>query len=62
MAPKADPKEAKTDQKTSSDVVKNEKSESVDFLHPSVAKSVFLVPNGRQYGALLTPGNDFLSD
>ena len=45
------PKEAKINQKSSSDDVRNEKSENVDFVHPSLAKSLFLDPNGAQDGA-----------
>ena len=36
------PKEARIDQKLSSDDVTNEKSEKVDFVHPSLAKSLLL--------------------
>ena len=45
-----DPKEAKIDQKSSSEPVQNEKREVVDFLHPSLAKSLFLGSNGSQDG------------
>ena len=44
MAPKADSKEVKVDQNSSSDVVKNPKSEFLNFLHPSPARSKFLGP------------------
>ena len=44
------PKEAKIDQKSSSDDVKNEKSENVDFLHPSLAKSLFFGSHEGQDG------------
>ena len=56
------PKEAKIDQKSSSDDVKNEKSENVDFVDPSHAKSMFLDPNGGQDGAQMRSKIDFYSD
>ena len=43
------PKEAQLDQTSSSDDVKNEKSENVDFWYPSLAKSMFLGSNEGQY-------------
>ena len=51
LEPFGGPKEAKIDQKSSSDDVKNEKSENVDFVDPSHQKSLFLAPNGGQDGA-----------
>ena len=56
------PKETKIDQKSSSDDVKNEKSENVDFVHPSHAKSMFLGPNRTQDGAQMRFKIDFYSD
>ena len=56
------PKEAKIDQTSSSDDVKNEKSENVDFVDPSHQKSMFLGPNGGQDGAQMRSKIDFYSD
>ena len=56
------PKEAKIDQKSSSEDVKNEKSENVDFVDPSHQKSMFLGPNGGQDGAQMRSKIDFYSD
>ena len=42
--------EAKIDEKSIMVVVKNKKSENVDFLHLSLAKSMFLEPNGSRDG------------
>ena len=56
------PKEAKIDQKSSSDDVKNEKSENVDFVDPSHQKSLLLGPNGSQDGAQMESGINFYSD
>ena len=55
-------KEAKIDQTSSSDDVKNEKSENVDFSYPSHQKSMFLDPNGGQDGAQMRSNIDFYSD
>ena len=54
-------KEAKIDQTLSSDDVKNEKSENVDFCYPSHAKSRFLGPNGEFAGAKMRSRIDFHS-
>ena len=56
------PTEAKIDQKSSSDDVKNEKSENVDFVDPSHQKSMFLGPNGGQDGGQMRSKIDFYSD
>ena len=55
------PKEAKIDQKSSSDDVKNEKSENVDFVDLSHAKSMFLGPNRAQDGRQMTSKIHFYS-
>ena len=44
------PKETQIDLKSSSDDIKNDKSENVDFVDPSLAKSMFLGSNGNQNG------------
>ena len=62
LVPKPTPKEARRNEKPSSDGFKNEKSEIVDFLYPSHAKSPFLNCNGSQDGASMTPKFDFYSD
>ena len=59
MPPKTDPKEIQIDPKSSSDVVKNEKNEMIDFVDPSLAKSLLLAADGGQDGASMTPGSDF---
>ena len=56
------PKEAKIDQKSSSDDVKNEESEKLDFLHLSHAKSLLLGANGGQDGAQMRIKTDFYTD
>ena len=56
------PKEVKIDQKSSSDDVKNEKSENIDFVDPSHQKSMFLGPNGSQDGDQMRSKIDFYSD
>ena len=56
------PKEAKIDQKSSSDDVKNEKRENVDFVYPSHQKSMFLGPNGGPVGAKMQFKLVFFSD
>ena len=56
------PKETKIDKKSSSDDVKNEESENVDFWYPSNEKSMFLDPNGGQDGAQMRSKIDFYSD
>ena len=55
------PKEAKIDQKSSSDDVKNEKSENVDFVDPSHQKSMFLGPNGGQDGGQMSLKSIFIA-
>ena len=62
MAPKADPKEAKTDQKTNSDFDKKEKSRIVDFVDPSHAKSLFLGSYGSQDRGPMGAISEFYSD
>ena len=62
LDPFGGPKEAKIDQKSSSDDVKNERSENVDFVYPSHAKSMFLGPNGGQDGGQMRSKIDFYSD
>ena len=57
-----DPKEVKIDQKSSSDDVKNERSENVDFWYPSLAKSMFWGPNEGQDGGQMSSEIDFYSD
>ena len=56
------PKEAKINQTSSSDDVKNEKNENVDFVYPSHAKSMFLGPNGGQDGGQMRSKIDLYSD
>ena len=56
-----DPKEVKFDQKSSSDDVKNEKSENFDFVYPSHAKSMFLGPNGGQDGGQMDLKSIFIA-
>ena len=56
------PKEAKIEQKSILVAVENEKRENVDFLHPSLAKSLLLGSNGGRDGAPKWLRNDFLSD
>ena len=48
-------------QKSIADVVNNEKSEIVDFLHPSLAKSLFLESEQSQNGASMTPRDGFIA-
>ena len=45
-------------QKSDSDIVEHEKRENLNFVYPSLAKSLFLSPNGCQDGASMTPGKD----
>ena len=59
LAPKASPKEATMNKNSSSDCFENEKSEIIDFVHPSLAKSLFLSSHGNTYGASMTRGNVF---
>ena len=56
------PKEAKIDKKSILDDVKNEKSENVDFVDPSHAKSMFLGPNGGENVGQMRSKIDFYSD
>ena len=56
------PKEAKIVKKSSSDDVKNEESEKVDFLHPSHAKSLFLGSYGGRDRASISAMSEFHSD
>ena len=56
------PKEAKIDQTSSSDDVKNEKSENVDFVYPSHAKSILLGSYGGQDRAPMRAISEFYSD
>ena len=62
LDPFGDPKEAQINQKSSSDDVKNDKSENVDFAYPSHAKSMFLGSNGGQDGGRMRSKIDFYSD
>ena len=55
------PKEAKIDQKSSSDDVKNEKSENVDCWYPSHQKSMSLGPNRRQDGTQMSLKSIFIT-
>ena len=55
------PKEAKIDQKSSSDDVKNEKSENVDFVDPSHKKTLLLGPTGGQGGSQMESKINFYS-
>ena len=59
LDPFGGPKEVKIQQKSNLDDNKNEESEKVDFLHPSLAKSLFFDPSGGQDGGSTAPGNDF---
>ena len=61
LDPFGGPKEAKIDERSSSDDVKNDKSENVDFCYPSHAKSRFLGPNGGFAGAKMRSTIDFHS-
>ena len=56
------PKDAKIDQKSKLNDVKNEESEKFDFLHPSHAKSLFLGSYGCQNWAPMNAISDFYSD
>ena len=56
------PQEAKIEQKSLLVLVKTKKSENVDFVDPSLAKSLFLVPRGSQDGAPMRYRIDFCSD
>ena len=46
LIPKTDPNKSPIDPKSSSDVVKNEIIEIVDFSYPTLARSLFLGSNG----------------
>ena len=59
LGPFGGPKEVKINEKLSLEDNKNEESEKVDFLHPSLAKSLFLGSHEGQDGASMTLGNDF---
>ena len=48
LEPFGGPKGVKINQKSNLDDDKNEESEKVDFLHPSLAKSLFLSSYGGQ--------------
>ena len=48
LDPFGGPKDAKIDQTSKLNDVKNEESEKFDFLHPSIAKSLFLDSYGGQ--------------
>ena len=56
------PQEAKIQQKSHVVFVKSTKSENVDFVDPSLAKSMFLGPNGGQDGGQMMSEIDFYSD
>ena len=56
------PKEAKIVEKTSLVAVENEIRENIDFLHPSLAKSLLLGSFGNRESLPKWIGNDFLSD
>ena len=56
------PKGVKINQKLSLDDDKNEESEKVDFLHPSLAKSLLLGSHGSQDRAPMRAINEFYSD
>ena len=60
--PVGEPKEAKMAQKSILVAVKNEKHENVDFLHPSLAKSLILGSHGGRESVPKSLRNDFLSD
>ena len=60
--PFGSPWEAKIDQKLILINVKSKKSEDVNFLHPTLAKSQFLGSNGGRDGGPKYTRNDFLSD
>ena len=62
LDPFGGPKEARIDQKLSSDDVTNEKSEKVDFVHPSLAKSLLLGSCQAQNRASMRAINEFYSD
>ena len=62
LDPFGGPKEVKIDQKSSLEDVKNEESEKVDFLHPSLAKSLFLGSYGGQDRAPMRAMSEFYSD
>ena len=62
LDPFGGPKEARIDQKLSSDDVTNEKSEKVDFVHPSLAKSLLLGSCQAQQRVPMITINEFYSD
>ena len=62
LDPFGSPKEVKIDEKSNLDDDKNEESEKVDFVHPSLAKSLLLGPYGGQDRAPMRAINEFYSD
>ena len=56
------PQEAKIQQKSHVVFVKSTKTENVDFVDPSLAKSLFLDPRGSQDGAPMRQRIDFERD
>ena len=58
LTPKTNPKEAQSDPKSRPDVVENEKREIINFVYPSLPKSLLLAGNGCQDGASMTPGSE----
>ena len=54
LDPFGGPREVKIDQKSNLDDDKNEESEKIDFLYPSLAKSLFLGFHGRPDAASMT--------
>ena len=62
LDPFGGPKEVKIDQKSSLEDVKNEESEKVDFLHPSLAKSLLLGSYGGQDRGPKRAKSEFYSD
>ena len=62
LDPFGGPKDAKIDQKSKLNDVKNEESEKFDFLHPSHAKSLFLGSYGGQDRAPKQARSEFYND
>ena len=56
------PNAAKINQKSSSDDVKSENNENIDFLHPSLAKSLLLGSDGSQDRGLMRAISEFYTD
>ena len=62
LDPFGGPKEAKINQKSSLELVENEKSEKLVFLYPSPAKSLFLASYEGQDRAPMRAMSDFYSN